>query len=209
VTTTPAPDEPRVSSVNLAHVRPNPFKSASETGIDKRPVDHPVRVSAPGAKDGGAGSGLEGDFIGDRSAHGGDDQAVYAYAREDLDRWQRLLGRELTDGSFGENLTTLGVDVNGARVGQQWRIGEDLVLEVTDPRVPCATFRGWIDRQGWLREFTLAAVPGTYLRVVSPGTIRSGDPVTVTHRPDSGPTVAEVFRAIMRVSDDDPSPLAD
>ena len=196
-------------SVNLAHVRPNPFKDANRTGIDKRPTDEPVQVRAPGSRDGGAGSGLVGDFIGDRSAHGGDDQAVYAYAREDLDRWAVHLGRELGNGSFGENLTTRGVDVNGAHIGERWRIGDDLELEVTDPRVPCATFRGWIDRQGWLREFTLAAVPGTYLRVVSPGTIRSGDRVVVSHRPASGATVAEVFRSIMRLSDDDPSPLDD
>ena len=196
-------------SVNLAHVRPNPFKAANRTGIDKRPTDEPVQVRAPGSRNGGAGSGLVGDFIGDRSAHGGDDQAVYAYAREDLDRWAVQLGRELGNGSFGENLTTRGVDVNGAHIGERWRIGDDLELEVTDPRVPCATFRGWIDRQGWLREFTLAAVPGTYLRVVSPGTIRSGDRVVVSHRPASGATVAEVFRSIMRLSDDDPSPLDD
>ena len=196
-------------SVNLAHVRPNPFKAANRTGIDKRPTDEPVQVRAPGSRNGGAGSGLVGDFIGDRSAHGGDDQAVYAYAREDLDRWAVHLGRELGNGSFGENLTTRGVDVNGAHIGERWRIGDDLELEVTDPRVPCATFRGWIDRQGWLREFTLAAVPGTYLRVVSPGTIRSGDRVVVSHRPASGATVAEVFRSIMRLSDDDPSPLDD
>ena len=196
-------------SVNLAHVRPNPFKAANRTGIDKRPTDEPVQVRAPGSRNGGAGSGLVGDFIGDRSAHGGDDQAVDAYAREDLDRWAVHLGRELGNGSFGENLTTRGVDVNGAHIGERWRIGDDLELEVTDPRVPCATFRGWIDRQGWLREFTLAAVPGTYLRVVSPGTIRSGDRVVVSHRPASGATVAEVFRSIMRLSDDDPSPLDD
>ena len=194
-------------SVNLAHVRPNPYKDAADTGIDKRPTDQPVLVRAPGPREGGAGSGLVGDSIGDRSVHGGDDQAVYAYAREDLDRWAAHLGRELGNGSFVENLTTCGVDVNGARVGERWRIGDHLELQVTDPRVPCATFRGWIDRQGWLREFTLAAVPGTYLRIVSPGTIRSGDRVVVSHCPESGASVAEVFRSIMRLSDDDPSPL--
>jgi MOSC domain-containing protein YiiM len=196
-----------VLSVNLAHVRPNPSKDAADTGIDKRPTDQPVLVRAPGPREGGAGSGLVGDSIGDRSVHGGDDQAVYAYAREDLDRWAAYLGRELGNGSFGENLTTRGVDVNGARIGERWRIGDELELEVTDPRVPCATFRGWIDRRGWLREFTLAAVPGTYLRVVAPGTVRAGDRVVVSHRPEPGATVAEVFRSIMRVSDDDVSPL--
>jgi MOSC domain-containing protein YiiM len=205
MTSTPGADEARIQSVNLAHVRPNPYKSASETGIDKRPVDGPVAVSAPGAKDGGAGSGLAGDFIGDRSAHGGDDQAVYAYAREDLDRWEQQLGRDLPSGSFGENLTTVGLDVNGARIGERWRIGDGLELEVTAPRVPCSTFRGWIDRQGWLREFTVAAVPGAYLRVVTPGEVRAGDVVVLSHRPAGAPTIADTFRDEMGLSRSDPT----
>ncbi|HET7899555.1 MAG TPA: MOSC domain-containing protein [Candidatus Nanopelagicales bacterium] len=196
----------RIDSVNIAHVRPNPFKDTRETGIDKRPVEGPVLVRAPGSMQDGLGSGLVGDFIGDRSAHGGDEQAVYAYTREDLDRWESHLGRELPSGSFGENLTTVGLDVNGARIGERWRIGAELELEVTGPRVPCATFRGWMDRHGWLREFTLAAVPGTYLRVVRAGEVRAGDPVVVSHRPTDAPTVADEFRAEMGLSSSDLEP---
>jgi MOSC domain-containing protein YiiM len=103
-------------SVNIAHVQPNPYKASDITGIDKRPTSDPIEVRAPGMSDGGAGSGLAGDTIGDRESHGGDDQAVYAYAREDLDRWEQELGRPLTSGSFGENLTTLGIDVSGALI---------------------------------------------------------------------------------------------
>jgi MOSC domain-containing protein YiiM len=198
-------NDARVLSVNLAHVRPNPYKCASETGIDKRPVDGPVLVRAPGSMRDGEGGGLVGDFIGDRSAHGGDEQAVYAYAREDLDRWEQQLGRDLPSGSFGENLTTVGLDVNGALIGERWRVGADLELEVTGPRVPCATFRGWIDRQGWLREFTVAAVPGTYLMVVTSGAVQAGDVVVVSHRPTSAPTVADTFRDEMGLSSMDPA----
>src|SRR4051812_7374005 len=79
----------RLLSVNIAHVQPNPYKTAHVTGIDKRPTPGPIEVRAPGTKDGGAGSGLAGDMIGDHAHHGGDDQAVYAYAREDLDHWER------------------------------------------------------------------------------------------------------------------------
>ena len=193
----------RVVSVNLAVPRDNPFKTGGlSTGIDKRSVDGPVEVRAPGPKQGGLGSGLVGDWIGDSRHHGGDDQAVYAYAREDLDRWQDLLGRPLAPGSFGENLTTSGVDVNGALVGERWRIGDTLELQVTDPRVPCGTFRGWIGEQGWLRTFTVAEIPGTYLRVTVPGDVRPGDPLVVVHRPDHGVTVADLFRALMGRADD-------
>jgi MOSC domain-containing protein YiiM len=193
-----SPTTARVVSVNLARIRPNPFKRTSITGIDKRPAPGPVHVRAPGSKAAGLGSGLEGDTIGDRANHGGDDQAVYAYAREDLDRWGRRLGRELPSGSFGENLTTEGIDVNAALIGERWIVGDRLELQVTDPRIPCSTFRGWIAVRGWLRTFTEAALPGSYLRVVTPGDVAAGDAITVSHRPPHEVTVALVFRALTR-----------
>jgi len=121
---------------------------------------------------------------------------VYAYAREDLDHWESVLGRTLPGGVFGENLTTTGVDVNGAVIGERWRIGDELELAVTVPRIPCGTFRAWIAERGWLRTFARAARPGTYLSVVTPGLVRAGDSLTVVHRPAHGVTVAQVFRAV-------------
>ena len=133
----------KLLSVNVGRPRPNPWKGLSATGIDKRPVDGPVAVRAPGPK--GTGEvGLAGDRVYDVKHHGGPDQAVYAYAREDLDGWEAELGRPLANGVFGENLTTLGLDVNGALIGERWRIGPTVVLEVSCPRIPCATFQGWL-----------------------------------------------------------------
>ena len=187
----------RVLSVNLARVQPNPHQRGEAlTGIEKIPTSDPVLVRAPGTKRDGLGGGLVGDTVCDRRHHGGDTQAVYAYAREDLDHWESVLGRNLPGGVFGENLTTMGVDVNAAVIGERWRIGDELELAVTVPRIPCGTFRGWIAEQGWLRTFARAAMPGTYLSVVSPGQVRAGDPVTVLHRPAHGVTVAQVFRAV-------------
>lgn len=187
----------RVLSVNLARVRPNPHKSdVATTGIDKAPTSGSVLVRAPGTKRDGLGSGLVGDQVCDRRNHGGDAQAVYAYAREDLDQWESVLGRTLTGGVFGENLTTTGIDLSGAIIGERWRVGDELELEVTVPRIPCGTFRAWIAERGWLRTFARGAMPGTYLSVVRPGQVRAGDPVTVVHRPTHGVTVAQVFRAL-------------
>lgn len=186
-----------VLTVNLARPRPNSDKGLSVTGIDKRPTDAPVAVRAPGPMHGGLGSGLIGDVIGDTQVHGGDDQAVYAYAREDLDTWQRELERGLGNGMFGENLTTEGLNVTGARIGERWQIGANgLVLEVSRPRIPCRTFASWLAIRGWIKTFTKAAVPGAYLRVITPGTVRGGDSITVVDKPDYDVTIGLVFRAL-------------
>ncbi|MER5280089.1 MOSC domain-containing protein [Streptomyces sp. NPDC002809] len=165
------------------------------TGIDKRPVEGLVRVCDPGPE-GEGGSGLAGDTVCDLRHHGGSHQAVYAFAREELDAWERELGRPLPNGSFGENLTTGGVTVSGALIGERWRIGAELVLEVTSGRIPCRTFAGHLDEERWVKRFTQAAVPGAYLRVITPGSIRAGDPVEIVHRPDHEVTVELQFRAV-------------
>jgi MOSC domain-containing protein YiiM len=186
---------PLLSSVNVGRPRPNPYKDTKATGIGKLPQDGPVEVRAPGPKRGGLGSGLVGDFIGDVRHHGGDGQAVYAFQREDLDRWAGRLGREIPNGFFGENLTTVDLDVNDARIGERWLVGDEVVLQVVSARVPCSTFRGLVGERGWLKTFTADARPGAYLSVVTPGWIRAGDFVQVIRRPDHDVTVSLMFRA--------------
>ncbi|RKR87565.1 MOSC domain-containing protein YiiM [Micromonospora pisi] len=184
-----------ILSVNLAVPEPNSAKSVGVTGINKQPVSGPVAVRAPGPKTTGLGSGVVGDQIFDVAHHGGDDQAVYAYAREDYDWWEAELGRPLTGGIFGENLTTVGLDVNGALIGERWRIGADLVLQTTFGRIPCATFQLKMAEPRWVKRFTREGRPGAYLRVVEPGEVRAGDEVRVVDRPVRGVTIAEGFRA--------------
>ena len=187
----------KLLSVNLGRAKAVSYTDNPEgvTGIDKRPVEGPVRVAAPGPK-GIGGSGLAGDAVCKKQHHGGDDQAVYAVAREDLDDWGRELGRTLPNGFFGENLTTSGADVSGALIGERWRIGSEVVLEITSARIPCGTFQGHMGEQRWVKRFTQKGAPGAYLRVIQPGEIRSGDPVEVVHRPDHEVTVALAFRAM-------------
>ncbi|ANJ09058.1 sulfurase [Streptomyces parvulus] len=187
----------KLLSVNLGRVKSVPYTDHPRgvTGIDKRPADGPVRVAAPGPKGVGA-SGLAGDAVCDTRHHGGDDQAVYAMAREDLDAWEHELGRPLADGSFGENLTTTGLDVSGALIGERWRVGPDLLLEVTSGRIPCRTFQGHMGEERWMKRFMEKAAPGAYFRVVEPGEIRAGDAVRIVHRPEHDVTVALQFRAV-------------
>ncbi|MBQ0847022.1 MOSC domain-containing protein [Streptomyces sp. BH-SS-21] len=187
----------KLLSLNLGRPKAVEYTDQAEgvTGIDKRPVDGPVRVAAPGPK-GVGGSGLAGDAVCELRHHGGDDQAVYAFAREDLDDWERELRRPLSSGMFGENLTTEGIDVSGAKIGERWRIGSEVVLEVTSGRIPCLTFQGHLGEKGWVRRFTRKGATGAYLRVIEPGEIRAGDPIEIVHRPDHEVTAALQFRAV-------------
>ena len=186
---------PRLVSVNLGVPEPTRHSDFPTTSIHKRPTQDAVAVRAPGPK-GVGGSGLAGDTVSDQRYHGGDDQAVYAYAREDLDAWERELGRVLPCGAFGENLTTEGLDVTEARIGERWRVGTEVVLEVSCPRIPCRTFAGWMGDRDWVRRFTQRRLPGAYLRVLAPGRVRAGDPVDVAFRPLHEVTVALMFRAL-------------
>jgi MOSC domain-containing protein YiiM len=155
------------------------------TAIDKRPVAGPVAVGR---------LGLAGDEQVDKPDHGGYEQALYAYAREDLDWWVERLSRELGNGVFGENLTTGGLDVSGALIGEVWRLGT-AVVQVTSPRIPCAVFAGWLGETRWVKRFAGAGRPGAYLRVVEEGTVSAGDAVEVIGRSDEPVTVAESMTA--------------
>ena len=155
------------------------------SAIVKRPVAGPVAVHT---------LGLEGDAQADRRIHGGPEQALYAYAEEDLAWWSGELGRELEPGTFGENLTLSGVDVTNARPGERWAIGSAL-LEVTTPRLPCVKLATRMQDPHFVRRFADAGRPGAYLRVVREGSLEAGDAVVLDGAGD-GPTVGETARAL-------------
>lgn len=186
---------PRVLSVNVGRPRPNGAAADRPTGIDKRPVDVlEVRDPGPRRSEHGAGvSGVTGDHVGDGRFHGGWDRAVYAYAREELDLWAEALGRELPEGHFGENLTTAGLDVDAAEVGDRWHVGS-AVLEVRWTRQPCATFGEWMGERGWVKRFMQHGRTGALLAVVEPGEIRADDPIEVVAS-GSGIDLPTVLRA--------------
>ena len=158
----------------------------AQSAIWKSPVSGRVAVR---------GVNFDGDDQADRQAHGGPDKAVYAYAIEDARWWEAQLGRVLETAQFGQNLTTEGVDVNGALVGERWAIGT-AVLEVSCPRIPCRTFQAFWDVPQLVRRFTDHGAPGAYLRIVQEGEVGAGDRVTVVHRPAHGVTIGETFRGL-------------
>jgi MOSC domain-containing protein YiiM len=180
-------DSPILVSVNIGKAKSiDDVGKSGRTAIDKRSVAGRVAVSS---------LGVAGDEQADRENHGGTEQAVYAYAAEDLADWARKLGRDLHPGQFGENLSTLGVDVTGALIGETWRIGT-VLLQVSAPRIPCVVFQNWLGEPQWVKRFTAEAKPGAYLRVLEAGELGAGDPIVVEHRPDHDVTIGLTFRAM-------------
>lgn len=178
---------PRLIAACVVHALRADAGSEGVTAIDKRPVDGPVRVRT---------LGLYGDVQVSRKHHGGADKALYAYSQDDADFWAQQLGRELSAGWFGENLRVDGVDVSASRIGERWRIGSTVVVEVTMPRSPCATFARWVggaDERGWVKRFADERRLGAYLRVVKTGVIEAGDAIEVVSAPAGAPTITEVF----------------
>ena len=180
----------RVTAVCVVHeIVPNPGETPDVTAIDKRPRPGRLEVGP---------EGFVLDTQVDRRYHGGEYQALYAYADEDASWWAQELAREVTPGLFGENLRISGLDVSGAEIGERWRIGagrDGVVVEVTCVRVPCMTFQKRMGLRGWIKRFTRAGRFGAYLRVVSPGTIGAGDEVTVESRPGHGVGVNDTYPA--------------
>lgn len=181
---------PRVLTVNVGGpMEVDTGSRTVRTAIWKTPVEGPVPV---------AGVNLRGDDQADRSVHGGPDKAVYAYASEEIALWQHELGRDLGDAPFGENLTTEGIDVSGALIGERWRIGST-VLEVVQPRLPCFKLGLRLGDATLVRRFARASRPGAYLRIIEPGELSAGDTIAVETEtlPRHGVTMRMVSDAIL------------
>src|SRR3954451_5865969 len=179
----------RLLSVNVGRPREISARRGQPllSAIFKAPVEGRVRVE---------GINLAGDDQADRSVHGGPEKAVYAYAREDIDWWENIHG-DLPNGVFGENLTTQGLDVSVAVLGERWRIGT-AVLEVCQPRLPCSKLGIRFKDLRMVKAFARASRPGGYLRIIEEGEVGGGDEVTVLARPDHGITLAMCSDAVLK-----------
>jgi MOSC domain-containing protein YiiM len=159
------------------------------SAIFKEPVEGRVRV---------AGVNLAGDDQADRTVHGGPEKAVYAYAREDIDWWENVHG-DLPNGCFGENLTTQGLDISGAIIGERWKVGST-VLEICQPRLPCSKLGIRFGDGRMVKAFAKASRPGGYLRIIEEGELGVGDEITVLSRPGHGITLALCSDAVLKDS---------
>jgi MOSC domain-containing protein YiiM len=163
----------RVLSINITSVVHQGEWTGSEgrTGIDKRSVAGAIEFK---------NNGVVGDRVIDTNVHGGYEQAVYAYAREDAQWWEKEINEEIPAGRFGENLTTEGIAV---------------ILEVSQPRIPCRVFAGFWKRATLIKDFTQAGRPGAYLRIIQEGSAQAGDLIEVIKKPDHKISISDLFAA--------------
>jgi MOSC domain-containing protein YiiM len=175
----------QLTSINIGKAETIQGPRRQETsGIFKRPVPGPLRVTA---------LGLEGDFIASTKHHGGPDQAVYVYGGADYDWWATQLGRELDPGTFGENLTVGGLESARFAIGDRLRLAE-VLLEVTAPRIPCETFAARMGDAQFVKKFRRAERPGLYCRVLREGLVKVGEEVTLEACAGEKVLLLEIYR---------------
>jgi MOSC domain-containing protein YiiM len=175
----------RLVSVNVALPRTMVLNGRiHHTAIGKQPVGGAVTVHP---------LGLAGDEVGSPKHHGGNDQAVYVYTVEDYAWWSQELDRELVPGTFGENLTVAGLESGSRRIGDRLRVGGEVVLEVTAPRIPCETLAGRMGDPRFVKRFARALRPGLYVRVIETGSVRAGDTVVLDETSASELLVADLM----------------
>ena len=172
-------------SVNIGQKRTQQIGEQLETtGIYKIPAHGPVQITSLGIKD---------DFIASKRHHGGPDQAVYVYGGADYAWWSKELGRELEAGTFGDNLTISELESDKFNIGDYLHIG-DVTLQITAPRIPCATFAARMEDPLWVKKFRQAERPGLYCRVIREGFVRAGDSVSVEKYTGETLSILQMYR---------------
>jgi MOSC domain-containing protein YiiM len=175
----------KLISVNIGQKRTQLNGSKIETtGIYKIPAQEPARITSLGIKK---------DFIGSKKHHGGPDQAVYIYGGTDYAWWSQELGREIGPGTFGDNLTISELESSNFNIGDYLHVGE-VTLQVTAPRIPCATFAARMQDPQWVKKFRKGERPGLYCRVRQEGMIKAGEDVRVEAYTGETISVLQMFR---------------
>jgi MOSC domain-containing protein YiiM len=187
----------RVLSINVGMPREVSWRDRTVlTGIFKDPVAGPTPLRW---------MNLDGDGQADLTVHGGRDKAVYAYPLEHYDGWQSQLGRDLTPGAFGENLTTEGLVEDSVHIGDEFRVGTSRLV-VTQPRLPCYKLGLRFGDPGMVKRFLQAGRPGIYFAVLDEGMVGPGDPIERIGEDPARISVAEMFRLVLD-GDADPAAL--
>ena len=179
-----------VRSVQIGRVAPLGPEGVPSAFV-KQPVDGPIVVAT---------LGLAGDEQADLRVHGGPDKAVYGYAYSNYAAWLKAYPQHaalLLPGGFGENLTLDACDESSVCLGDVVGIGT-AVLQVTEPRQPCFKFALRFDDVAMARAMVKNGMSGWYYRVLTPGSLESGDTALLLERPHPTWSVERVNRQVVQ-----------
>lgn len=157
------------------------------TGIYKKPTDVPIYL---GKED------VRGDEISDRKVHGGEFKACYLFSANHYPYWQKLYPNlEWNFGMLGENLTVEGLDEKTLYIGDIYKLGKALV-QITQPREPCFKFAYKFGTEAVLQQFIAHGYPGTYIRVLKEGAVKTGDRLELVEHKTNSITIFQFFELL-------------
>jgi len=155
-----------------------------QTGIFKKPVSKPLFLNTNDVSD---------DTVIDRIHHAGINKACYLFASDNYPYWKELYPNLDWDwGMFGENLTIEGLDESTLRVGDIYKIGT-AVVQVSQPREPCYKLGIRFGTQDILKQFIDHKRPGTYVRILEEGKVKTGDTLELIEQSQNTLTTRQFY----------------
>jgi len=178
----------KIISTNIGRPKVITWNNKQEqTGIFKEPTNAPIYLGKDDVKD---------DEVSDRKHHGGTYKACYLFSAEQYPYWKNLYPNlNWKYGMFGENLTISNLDETKLIIGSIYKVG-NAKIEITQPREPCYKFGLKFGNQEVLKQFIEHGYPGTYVRVLKEGTVKSGDIFSVIHTPENKLTTFDFFKLL-------------
>ncbi len=165
----------------------NTLPNGKQSGIANRPVEGAVEIGM---------RGIAGDVQVNRKHHGYPAMALHHFPHENyawLEHHFGPLPRLAGPGSMGENVSTSGLTEHDVYIGDRFRLGSALI-EVTQPRQPCATIEGHLGAKGIVKGLVAAARTGWFYRVIETGTAQAGDTL---ERVEAGSPAWSIARAFL------------
>jgi len=178
----------QITSTNIAKPTTIIWNGKEEiTGIYKTPTKAPVYLGKHDVK---------GDEVTDRKYHGGEFKACYLFSENHYGYWKNLYPNlDWNWGMFGENLTVNDLDETKINVGNIYKVGEALI-QITQPREPCYKLGIKFGSQNILKQFIKHSLPGTYIRVLESGFVKTGDTLKLVEKAKNSLTVSELFNLL-------------
>ena len=178
----------KITSTNIAKPTTIFWNGKEEiTGIYKMPTEAPIYLGKHDVK---------GDEVTDRKHHGGAFKACYLFSENHYSYWKNLYPNlDWNWGMFGENLTVKGLDETKISIGDIYKVGE-AIIQITQPREPCYKFGVKFGNQKAIKQFVKHGLPGTYVRILKEGFVKTSDTFKLLEKAENSITTAQFYNLL-------------